>query len=76
MWALAGPRAPNHAVTAANPLVIDVDATLVTANSEKENAAPTFKRGYGFHPVCAFVDHGPDGAGEPLAMLLRPGNAG
>jgi len=26
--------------------------------------------------LCAFVDHGPDGTGEPLAMLLRPGNAG
>jgi hypothetical protein len=26
--------------------------------------------------LCAFVDHGPAGTGEPLAMLLRPGNAG
>jgi len=43
---------------------------------EKEHAAPTFKRGFGFHPLCAFVDHGPDGTGEPLAILLRPGNAG
>jgi len=33
-------------------------------------------RGYGFHPLCAFVDHGADGIGEPLAVLLRPGNAG
>ena len=32
--------------------------------------------GYGFHPLWAFVDHGPDGTGEPLAVLLRPGNAG
>lgn len=23
-----------------------------------------------------FADHGPGGAGEPLAVLLRPGNAG
>src|SRR4051795_11900909 len=58
------------------PLVIDVDATLVTAHSEKERAAPTFKRGFGFHPLWAFVDHGPDGTGEPLAFLLRAGNAG
>jgi hypothetical protein len=56
--------------------VIDVDATLVTAHSEKEQAAPTFKRGFGFHPLCAFVDHGPEGTGEPLAILLRRGNAG
>jgi hypothetical protein len=26
--------------------------------------------------LWAFVDHGPDGTGEPLAALLRPGNAG
>lgn len=37
------------------PLVVDLDATLVTAHSDNEQAAPTFKRGYGFHPVCAFV---------------------
>jgi hypothetical protein len=57
-------------------LVIDVDATLVTAHSEKESAAPTFKRGFGFHPLWAFVDHGREGTGEPLAFLLRAGNAG
>jgi hypothetical protein len=56
--------------------VIDVDATLVTAHSEKEQAAPTFRRGFGFHPLCAFVDHGTEGTGEPLAVLLRAGNAG
>jgi hypothetical protein len=37
---------------------------------------PTFKRGFGFHPLWTFVDHGPDGSGEPLAVMLRPGNAG
>jgi len=49
VWALAGQHAPDHAATAAAPLVIDLDATLVTAHSEKEHAAPTFKRGFGFH---------------------------
>ena len=43
---------------------------------EKENAKPTFKRGFGFHPLCAFVDHGAAGTGEPLQIMLRPGNAG
>jgi len=76
VWAAAGVNAPDHRRDAANPLVIDVDATLVTAHSEKEKAAPTFKRGFGFHPLCAFVDHGPSGTGEPLAVLLRAGNAG
>jgi hypothetical protein len=75
-WSLAGEHAPDHETDAARPLVIDVDATLVTSHSEKEQAAPTFKRGFGFHPLCAFLDHGPEGTGEPLSMLLRRGNAG
>jgi hypothetical protein len=79
-WRLAGHRAPDHEIDAGAPLVLDVDATLITAHSEKEGAAPTFKRGFGHHPLWAFVDHGGTGAtagtGEPLAVLLRPGNAG
>jgi DDE family transposase len=58
------------------PVVIDIDTTLMTAHSEKEDAAPTFKRGFGHHPLCAFLDHGPAGSGEPLTFLLRRGNAG
>jgi hypothetical protein len=76
VWSLAGQNAPDHAVTAAHPLIVDVDATLVGAHSEKELAAPTFKRGFGHHPLWAFADHGGDGTGEPLAVTLRPGNAG
>jgi hypothetical protein len=53
-----------------------VDATIVTACSEKEQAAPTWKKTFGFHPLTVFADHGPDGSGEPLAIMLRPGNAG
>jgi hypothetical protein len=75
-WALAGDQSPDHEVDARAPLVIDVDATLITAHSEKESAAPTFKRGFGHHPLWAFVDHGAEGTGEPLAFLLRAGNAG
>jgi hypothetical protein len=75
-WAAAGDDSPDHGIDAEHPLIIDLDATLVTAHSEKEQAAPNFKRGFGFHPLCAFVDHGPAGTGEPLAILLRPGNAG
>jgi hypothetical protein len=79
-WRRAGDHAPDHQIAAGAPLVIDVDATLVTAHSEKQGAAPTFKRGFGHHPLWAFVDHGGTGAtagtGEPLAVLLRPGNAG
>ena len=75
-WALAGEHAPDHGASVDRPLVVDVDATLVTAHSDKENAKPTFKKGYGFHPLCVFVDHGSQGTGEPLAILLRAGNAG
>lgn len=51
--------------------VVDFDATLVTAHSEKQGAAPTYKRGFGFHPLLAYLD----ATGEALAGLLRPGNA-
>ena len=52
--------------------VIDIDGTLLTAHSEREQAAPTYKRGFGFYPLLAFLDQ----TGEALAGLLRPGNAG
>jgi hypothetical protein len=53
-------------------LTIDVDATLITAHSEKEGAAGTYKGGYGFHPLAAYADQ----TREALGGLLRPGNAG
>jgi hypothetical protein len=58
--------------TLAGWVVIDMDATLVTAHSGKEGAAPTWKKGYGFHPLAAWAAN----TRECLAMLLRPGNAG
>jgi hypothetical protein len=53
-------------------LTIDVDATLITAHSEKEQAAGNYKGGYGFFPLQAYADE----TREALAGLLRPGNAG
>jgi hypothetical protein len=53
-------------------LVIDMDATLITAHSDKEKAAPTWKKGYGFHPLAAWCMN----TRECLDMLLRPGSAG
>ena len=49
---------PTMPATRRAPVIIDLDATLVTSHSDKEDARATFKRGYGFHPLCAFVDHG------------------
>ena len=62
-WKLAG--GPRR-------VVLDIDATLVTSHSDKEQAAGTYKRGYGFHPLVCFEAS----TGEALAGVLRPGNAG
>lgn len=70
---IAGAASP---VKVGGEITIDLGATIVLAHSDKQSAAPTWKRTYGFHPLLAFVDHGPDGTGEPVAALLRPGNAG
>ena len=56
-------------------LVVDVDGTLVDAHSDKQGAAGTYKGGFGFYPLVAYLDRG-DGSGEALAGILRPGNAG
>jgi hypothetical protein len=53
-------------------IVIDVDATLIGAHTEKEGAAVNFKGGFGFHPLLAYLDD----SREALAGMLRPGNAG
>lgn len=53
-------------------ITIDIDATLLDAHSEKESAAGTYKRGFGFHPLVCYLDE----TGEALAAKLRPGNAG
>jgi len=53
-------------------LTLDVDATLITAHSEKEKAAGNYKGGYGFHPLQVYLDE----TREALGGVLRPGNAG
>jgi hypothetical protein len=72
-WELAGDTAPG---TGGGLVTVDIDATIVTSCSEKEQAMPTWKKTYGFHPLAVFADHGPEGSGEPLAVMLRAGNAG
>jgi hypothetical protein len=49
-----------------------MDATLVAASSDQEGAAPSWKKGYGFHPLGAWLAN----TRECLAMLPRLGNAG
>ena len=72
-WALAGDRAPG---SGGGLIPVDLDATIVIAHSDKDQAAPTWKRTFGHHPMTAFIDHGSGGTGEAAALVLRPGNAG
>ena len=57
-------------------LTIDIDATITLAHSEKENAAATWKKTFGFHPLLAYLDRTDVSGGEALAGMLRKGNAG
>ena len=66
---LPGSRAAGKTI---DQLVIDLDATLVTAHSDKEGAKGNFKGGFGYHPLGAWLDN----TNEALAAVLRPGNAG
>jgi CheY-like chemotaxis protein len=68
VWGLT--RAPRR-------VILDIDATLVTAHSDKDGTGGTYKGGFGFYPLLGYLDC-PDGdaGGMPLAGQLRPGNAG
>ncbi len=57
-------------------LLLDIDATILIAHSEKELAAPTWKRTFGFHPVVCYLDRPEISSGEALAGIVRAGNAG
>jgi hypothetical protein len=52
-------------------IVIDIDATLVNAHTEKEGAAVNYRSGFGFHPLLAYLDE----THEALAGVLRGGGA-
>jgi Transposase DDE domain group 1 len=72
VWELAGDAAPD----AGGQVSVDLDGVLVIAHSDKQDAAPTWKKTFGHHPLPGFVDHGAAGSGEPVVAVLRPGNAG
>jgi hypothetical protein len=75
VWSRRRPLAGTAGSRDGGLVIVDLDATLVGAHSDKQGAAPTYKKGFGFAPMCAFVDHGEHGTGEVLALDLRPGNA-
>jgi DDE family transposase len=75
VWQLAGGPPPARAAGRSlrqGVVVLDVDSTIVTAHSDKQGAAATYKHTYGFHPILVTCDN----TGEMLALKLRPGNAG
>mgnify|MGYP001818922746 CR=1 FL=1 len=57
---------------AGDEMVVDVDSTIIRTKADKQDAAATYKRTFGHHPLlamCAETD-------EVLAGILRAGNAG
>ncbi|MDE0440363.1 MAG: IS1380 family transposase, partial [bacterium] len=53
-------------------VVLDIDSSVHEVHSEnKEGAAATYRRSFGFHPIYCFSDR----TGECLAVRLRAGNA-
>ena len=75
--ARAAAWAAGAAPPAGAPLYIDIDATLVIDHSDnKAQAAATWKKSFGHHPLLAFLDRPEIAGGEALAGLLRAGNAG
>jgi hypothetical protein len=63
----------SAATTGTDPVFLDIDSSLVEVHSQnKEETGPTYKGGFGFHPILCFAD----ATGEALSGMLRSGNAG
>ena len=60
VWGLIPGGVPASKVAGAalptDVIVLDVDATIVPVHSEKENAAATFKRTFGYHLLAVWCD--------------------
>jgi hypothetical protein len=57
-------------------LRIDFDATISIAFSEKQNAAATWKKTFGFHPLLAFLDRPEVAGGEGWPGCCAPATPG
>lgn len=69
VWKLAADTAPDTE----GQVVVDLDGVLVFAHSDQQDAAATWNKSFGHHPLMGFVDHGRSGPGEPVAGLLTAG---
>ncbi|MEU3859199.1 transposase [Streptomyces sp. NPDC028722] len=72
VWELAGASIP----ATDGQVIVDMGGVLPLAHSEKQDTTAPRKKTFGHRPLVAFADHGQAGSGEPVAALLRPGNAG
>ncbi|GGV92330.1 hypothetical protein GCM10015535_53190 [Streptomyces gelaticus] len=66
----------DAAPDATGQVIVDLDGVPMLAHSKQQDATATWKKTFSHHPLMTFVDHGSDGSGEPVAGLLRLGNAG
>ena len=55
-------------------IVIDLDATLITAHSNKQGASATFKKGWGFHPLAAWCANTHESPGDAAAHRIAGSN--
>jgi hypothetical protein len=69
VWMLAGETAPD----ADGQVTVDLDGVLVIAHSDKQDAAATWKKTYGHHPLMGFVGHGRGGSGNRSWACCGPG---
>ena len=73
IWSRRRPLAGTPGSRDGGQVIVDIDATVVTAHSDKEGAEATHKMSYGFAPMCAFVDHGQFGTKKRWRWTCGPG---
>lgn len=75
LWSLLAGGVPESryagGVSMGSTIVLRVDGTLTISHSAKEQAAPTFKKTYGFHSLGVWIDN----TGELAVLMPRAGNA-
>ena len=62
--------------TRAKTVLTEIATITIDHSDNKQDAAATWKRTWGHHPLLVFLDLPEIAGGEALAGLLRPGNAG
>ena len=76
VWAAAGTSAPDHDVDARHPLVVDVDATLVTSHSRRRTPSRRSRRASGSTRCARSSTTGPPGPVNRWRSRCAPGTPG